>query len=111
MECSPSPRSSPARGDILLVFFVTFPYAAGIEDLERFASGLPAVREVEALVFVRTHSFTDWFDDLLAQAAMAMPSSGRANADVWSERAGSSRLARPTGSLRPRPADGVAATQ
>jgi DNA-binding Lrp family transcriptional regulator len=52
----------------VLVFFVTLPSAAGTEALERFASELPGVREVEALVLVRTHAFSGWADELLARA-------------------------------------------
>lgn len=78
----------------LLVFFVTLPSAALIEELERFATHLPGARDVEISVMVRTHAFTEWFDGLLASSEAVLPRvrRGPVAGEAVSERPGRARV-------------------
>ena len=45
--------------------FVTLPSIGAIEDLERLARSVPGTKDVEAIVMLRTHSFSGWLDEML----------------------------------------------
>jgi len=61
----------PTVRDDYLVLFVTLPSTGAIEDLERLVRGIPGTRETEPVVMLRTHSFPEWFNGLLAQLSPA----------------------------------------
>lgn len=66
-----------------LVFFVTLPSAASLEELEQFASSVDGVQSVESYVMVRIHDFPEWFDghlDALASTSHRVRTSRSARA-------------------------------
>ena len=93
----------------LLVFFVTLPSAAVIEDLERFATRLAGVQAVELSVMVRTYSFTDWFDSLLAPGEAVATGTPRIQLGIAEQHARPGKPRRPTRSYRSGMVEAVSA--
>jgi len=52
-----------------LVFFVTLPSAASLEELEQWAGAIEGVEKVESWVLIRILDFPDWFDQHLETLA------------------------------------------
>ncbi len=68
-----SPGFGPVYSDALGVYFVLCPSAARVEDLERFVRGHRGVLGCELLTLIRTVSFPETFDRLLAEPDRARP--------------------------------------
>lgn len=52
-----------------LVFFVTLPSVASLEELERIASSVEGVERVESYIMIRILEYPDWFDSHLETLA------------------------------------------
>jgi len=58
-----------------LVFFVTLPSIASLEELEHLTSSVHGVERVESFVMIRIHDFPDWFDSHLESLGAGSASS------------------------------------